>query len=193
MSVGIIDRIIRNGVDKELDHDSDHFPITTILDLRVTQLDRKPVRNWKHLEEEKYRKALAPSLPKLQRPQTKRALDNYVKAIVESLQNAADEVLPHKTLSPKSREGWSVECSRVLAEAKRLRRKHGRRHTEASWAQVSTIAALMPSSLSDGVFSYISATHPTNLSLTQSSSRLLRNFSKAAAFKSYRKNSSAKK
>ena len=93
------------------------------------------MRNWKHLEEDKYRKALAPLLPKVQRPQTKRALDNYVKALVEAMQGAADIALPCRPLSPKAREGWSAECSTVLAEAKRLRRKHGRQHTDESWAE----------------------------------------------------------
>jgi endonuclease/exonuclease/phosphatase family metal-dependent hydrolase len=45
LTVELIDRIIQSGVDQSVKHDSDHLPITTVLDLRVTQLAKKPARN----------------------------------------------------------------------------------------------------------------------------------------------------
>lgn len=35
LSVGLLDRLITSQVDKELDYDSDHLPIKTIIDLRT--------------------------------------------------------------------------------------------------------------------------------------------------------------
>lgn len=133
MNVGITDRIIKCRVDKALDHDSDHYPISTILDLRVVRLEKKPSRNWKHLDEAEYRKALTRLLPRLQNPRTKSAVDKYIEELIEALQMAADQVIPYKVPHAKAREGWTEECTNVLAETKRLRRRHARQHTEESW------------------------------------------------------------
>lgn len=133
VSLGVVDSIIRCGVDKALDHDSDHLPISTVLDFRVNSVVRKPVRNWKHLDDAKYRKALAPLLPTLRRPRTKRAMDDYIEALTTAMQGAADQALPMTRPSTKAREGWTAECSTVMSEAKRLRRIHSARHTDETW------------------------------------------------------------
>jgi predicted translin family RNA/ssDNA-binding protein len=54
-------------------------------------------------------------------------------AIVEAIDQAVEKVLPRTRRSPKVREGWNDECTRILAQSKRLRRAHSRDHTEESW------------------------------------------------------------
>jgi len=46
ITLGLLDRLIKSRVDRELDHDSDHFPITTMLDMSVKHKDKEPKRNW---------------------------------------------------------------------------------------------------------------------------------------------------
>ena len=53
--------------------------------------------------------------------------------IVEAIDKAVEKVLLRTRLSLKAREGWNDDCTRVLAESKRLRRAHCRDHTEESW------------------------------------------------------------
>jgi len=51
--LGLVDRLINSKVDQELDHDSDHFPITTMLNLSAKKQDKEPKRNWKRLDDSK--------------------------------------------------------------------------------------------------------------------------------------------
>lgn len=133
ITLGLLDRLIKSTVDRELDHDSDHFPITTILDLSVKHKDEEPKRNWKKLDNKKLCEALRQTLPQQQRPRTKTALDRYTRDLVEAINDAIEKVLPKTRPSTKAREGWTAECSRILAESKRLRRAHCRDRTEESW------------------------------------------------------------
>jgi exonuclease III len=133
ITLGLLDRLVKCTVDRELDHDSDHFPITTVLDLSVKHKDREPKRNWKKLDDKKLCEALRQTLPRQQRPRTKTALDRYTGELVEAINGAIEKVLPKTRRSTKARKGWSDECSRILAESKRLRRAHCRDHTEESW------------------------------------------------------------
>jgi hypothetical protein len=133
ITVDLLDRLIKSTVDRELDHDSDHFPIITILDMSIKHKNMEPKRNWKKLDEQKLCEALRQTLPQLRRPRTKTALDRYTKGLVEAIDKAIEKVLPKTRKSPKAREGWTNECSRTLADSKVLRRAHGRDHTEESW------------------------------------------------------------
>ena len=78
VTVGLVDRVVRSQVDRDLDHDSDHLPISTVIDMRIQQLDATPKRDWKRLDEAVYNKALKQALPLLRRPANKTALDTYV-------------------------------------------------------------------------------------------------------------------
>jgi Endonuclease-reverse transcriptase len=50
VTVGLVDRVIRSEVDRDLDHDSDHLPISTVLDITIQQLERTTKRKWKQLD-----------------------------------------------------------------------------------------------------------------------------------------------
>jgi hypothetical protein len=50
-------------VDKNLNHDSDHFLIITMLDLSAKRQDKEPKRNWKRLDDKKLYDALRQTLP----------------------------------------------------------------------------------------------------------------------------------
>lgn len=42
VTTGLIDRVTKSEVDRNLDHDLDHLPISTALDLAVQRLEKKP-------------------------------------------------------------------------------------------------------------------------------------------------------
>jgi hypothetical protein len=75
ITLGLLDRLIKSAVDKNLDHDSDYFLISTMLDLSAKRQDKEPKRNWKRLDNKKLCEALRQTLPQRQRPRTKTALD----------------------------------------------------------------------------------------------------------------------
>ena len=133
VTVGLADRVIRSEVDRDFDHDSDHLPVVTSFDLSVKQLSREPRKNWKLIDEKKFKSVVLRNLPPLRRPRTRSALDQYAGEIVAALQNAIETAVPQRIWSPKARRGWDEECTRVLAEAKRLRRLHNLYHTDETW------------------------------------------------------------
>jgi hypothetical protein len=95
VTVGLINRVIRSQVDQDLDHDSDHLSISTVIYLWVQQLDTSPKQDWKRLDEGMYHKALRQALPPLRRPADKIALDTYVQEVVGAIQRAIDKAIPH--------------------------------------------------------------------------------------------------
>ncbi|KIV98726.1 uncharacterized protein PV09_09508 [Verruconis gallopava] len=58
MTLGLVDRIVHCGVDKDINHDFDHLPIGITLETRIRTIEPKPKRPWKHLDEEKFCEAL---------------------------------------------------------------------------------------------------------------------------------------
>lgn len=133
VTTGLIDRVIKSEVDRNLDHDSDHLPISTTLDLAVQRLEKTPRKNWKRLDEKLYTKTLRHSLPPLRRPLTKTALNTYTSEVTSAIQNAISKAVPNTLPSSHARAGWTEECRTVLAEAKRLKRVHSRHHTAETW------------------------------------------------------------
>ncbi|KAF3031130.1 hypothetical protein E8E12_001309, partial [Didymella heteroderae] len=87
-----------------LDHDSDHLPISTVIDIRVQQLEKPPKRDWRRLDEGTYHKALKQALPPLRRPANKTALDTYVQEVVKAIQKAPDQAIPYTRPSNRIRE-----------------------------------------------------------------------------------------
>ncbi|KAI7698384.1 hypothetical protein KC353_g17003 [Hortaea werneckii] len=98
---GLLDRLIKSEVDEELDHDSDHFPITTLLNLSAKKLDKEPKRNWKRLDDKKLCETLRQTLPRRQRPRTKTALDQYTAMIVEAIEASEKAEVFRRTFFPR--------------------------------------------------------------------------------------------
>jgi hypothetical protein len=76
-TINMVDRIITCGVDKEMDHNSDHLPITIRLDMMAREQSPRKVRNWATMDEKKLRTILEGELPRARRPGSKPALDRY--------------------------------------------------------------------------------------------------------------------
>jgi uncharacterized membrane protein YheB (UPF0754 family) len=105
MYPGLINRVTRSEVDRNLDHDSDHLPISTTLDLAVQRLEKKPRKDWKRLDKKQYTKTLRHSLPSLQRPLTKTALNAYTSKVTFAIQNAISKAVPDTLPSSHVRAG----------------------------------------------------------------------------------------
>ncbi|KAF5669922.1 reverse transcriptase [Fusarium denticulatum] len=133
ITAGLVDRLTRCEIETEMDHDSDHLPIVTSLDLNTVQMMAKPRRNWKALDEKTFIRVLQRELPLQQRPRTKTALDRHVGEVMAAITAAVDEAVPMTTPSPRSRSGWNEECTEALAQSKRLRRQHSLYRTEDTW------------------------------------------------------------
>ena len=105
VTVGLVDRIIRSQVDRDLDHNSDHLSISTVVDMRVQQLDATPKRGWRRLNEQVYQKALKQALPPLRRPANKTALGVYIREIIEAIQKAIEKAVSQTRPLHRSKVG----------------------------------------------------------------------------------------
>jgi hypothetical protein len=83
ITMGLVNRVISSDTSQALDHNSDHLPISTVLDMTTYRGSNESRRNYKRLDVKAYKRALKDQLPALRRPATKRALDQYVQEIVE--------------------------------------------------------------------------------------------------------------
>ncbi|KAK2922996.1 hypothetical protein FoTM2_017264 [Fusarium oxysporum f. sp. vasinfectum] len=132
-TAGLMDRLIQCEIETDMDHDSDHLPITTSLDLNTVKMIAKPRRNWKAVDEKTFTRVLQRELPPQRRSRTKTALDRHVEEVMAAITAAVDEAVPKTVPSPRSKPGWNEECAAALAESKRLRRRHSLYRTEETW------------------------------------------------------------
>jgi hypothetical protein len=123
----IVDRVIRCGVDHEMDHNSDHLLITIHLDLRPGQLPRPETRDWANID------VKPQELPPLRNPRTVTALDRYVEELMDAVQSAATQATSKKRPSTQSKPGWTTACKEIQMEARRLKRQNSQLRTEESW------------------------------------------------------------
>jgi len=75
--LGIVDRIIKSTVDRDIDHNSNHLPISILLDVWTSLTEAKPKQRWKHLDIEKFCKELKHVIPPHRRLRTQLALNAY--------------------------------------------------------------------------------------------------------------------
>jgi hypothetical protein len=101
----VVDRVIRCGVDLRMDHNSDHLPITTLLDFRTIQRPQADARDWSNTDEKELRTNLARKLPTPRCPKTRPALDIYVGEVIRAIQSAIEHATPLKRWSPRARAG----------------------------------------------------------------------------------------
>src|SRR5690242_9529663 len=134
----LVDRVITCNTDASMDHNSDHLPITTTLDLRTMQRPEVDTYDWSSMDEKVFRTSLTRELPPLRCPKTKLALDRYVGEVAAAIQAAIDYSTPLKRWSPRARAGWTIECKEIQLKARRLKRQNSRVHTEESWEAYRT-------------------------------------------------------
>jgi hypothetical protein len=104
-TTNMVDRIITCGVDKEMDHNSDHLPITIRLDMIIQNQPPRKVRNWATMDEKKLRTTLEQELPKVRLPRSKPALDWYTKEVVDAIQTAIGQATLLTNRSTRARIG----------------------------------------------------------------------------------------
>jgi arsenate reductase-like glutaredoxin family protein len=74
---------------QKMDHDSDHFPIATKINLRIPQTTRASIRRWKKMDGKVFQKTLQEKLPKLKRLSIITSLDCYTEKVARAIRQAA--------------------------------------------------------------------------------------------------------
>ena len=117
-------RVTRCGVCHDLDHDSDHFPIETVLDIAIQADPAKPRCNWETLKPETFKDTLVPALPALNPLLSERSIDLFTLHLTAAIQTAIKQSTSSKAINPQySRAGFNEACSQAVKDTRRLRRK----------------------------------------------------------------------
>lgn len=128
-------RTIECRVDRELDHQSDHLPISTIIDLKTTTSTWKDQWDWDRTNDKKLHSSLRATLPRYYSPRTPDDADEYTDSLVNSLLQAIEASTPRKRTGPNRSKtpGFTAYCKEVQMETRRLKRINSEEHTEESW------------------------------------------------------------
>ena len=96
-SNGITNRLIRCGIDEEMENSSDHLPIQTIIDLRTQEESApRPRRNWKAIDNEKFINTLTEQIsePLSNQVAGRQRIDEYIAQLFEALEEAVEASTP---------------------------------------------------------------------------------------------------
>jgi ribonuclease HI len=129
----IVSRIIQSRVDRELDHHSDHLPISTIIGLEIPDAPVRETWLWNKIDDKTFQRTLRETLPRFYDAKTANEIEQYTMSIVNSLLSAIDASTP-KRRSPNhfSVPGFTEACKRAQMEARRLKRIHSDEHSDES-------------------------------------------------------------
>ena len=130
----LADRIISCGLaDEQLDHDSDHLPISTIIQVSTAERQSPSKRRWDLMDKDALRRKIEEQLPTPRVPTTMGEIDQLVEEVADTLTGAIEQTVPTSRPSPRSIPGWNPEIKEAQMEARRLRRQDQAARTPESW------------------------------------------------------------
>ncbi|EKG09366.1 Reverse transcriptase, partial [Macrophomina phaseolina MS6] len=133
VTAGILEHLVRCQVREDLQQDSDHIPISTVVDLSPSRRPPEARPNWRSTDTAKLRRTFEESLPPIKAPRSVEALENLTGALIQAIKEATETSTPPLRVSPQSMPGWTKECKEVQMETRRLRRIWQRTRSEDDW------------------------------------------------------------
>lgn len=120
---------------RELDHDSDHLPVATILGLTTTSRPPQKRRIWHQLKEKDLQEEFCSKITLKPEPRDRKEIDNQVEDIVEALSATIENNCPESRISPRTIPGWTLEVKEAQMEARHLQQAHQKLQTEEAWEE----------------------------------------------------------
>ena len=131
---GLANRLVYSGIDEEVESSSDHLPVRTTLDLRAhEEPTRRPRRNWKAMDTEKFDNILRGLLPEPLSNDTigRSSVNEYTATLMRILEEAVEGSTPRAGPHERAKPGGTQECTNAVKETRRLRRQC---RTPRDWA-----------------------------------------------------------
>jgi len=126
-------RTIYCKVDADLDHDSDHLPISIAIDWRWQPAILPKKRLWTKTNLPLLRQTVKDQLrlvPDITELRDNETIDEYVHSIINTLNAGIDASTPWSNPSPRSVPGFDQECKDICTEVQQLRRRWQRTRHE---------------------------------------------------------------
>ena len=127
ISDGSMDMV--NACDALIDHrgiNMDHVPVLTELNLEIGIQEAEPIPNFRDVDWDEFRKALArhlgPEQPKDQIT-NQRQLDERCSSLMEAIQSTIREQVPVTEFTPKLKHWWTKELTQMHKQANKLGRE----------------------------------------------------------------------
>lgn len=127
------EKVIKCRAATELDHDSDHYPVETVLDLEHTYNTPRQTRRWKSTDIKKLTGTLSEKLPSIAPLEDRENLDRFTEGIVQAIETAIDASTPWGNVTPYSKTYWTELCTQAVKEARREKRRWKRERSIESW------------------------------------------------------------
>lgn len=118
-----------------LDYDSDHLPITTLLSLTTTRHPERKRRLWNQLREKDFREEVRRNLQSDRRLHGSKDINEQVDHIVQTIDKAIEHHCPESRVCPRSVPGWTPEIKAAQMHARRLCQRFQLLRTEEAWEE----------------------------------------------------------
>ena len=122
LSLRLVEQVVRCEIRKDLDFGADHYPISTSLLLRTTQIKPTLRRSWKRVDVGAVQ-AGAVYLPKPLALITADRIDSYIDSLTQSIQHLIDQTVPWAKPSLYGQPWWTTEVQEAVEEERALRRR----------------------------------------------------------------------
>ena len=119
----------------DLDHDSDHLPITTLLSVTTKTPTGRKRRVWHQLREKDLIEEARRNLRGDGTLGCTRDIEEQVNRIVQVIGTAITNNCPESRVCPRSVPGWTPEIKEAQMQARRLRRRYQELRTEQTWEE----------------------------------------------------------
>lgn len=119
-------RIIHCKIDRSLDYDSDHLPITLAIDWSWQAAAPMGKRIWVKTDVTKLRRVVQGRISRIHdiaELRDEESIDDFVSVIVRALDAGIEASTPWSNPSPHSIAGFDKECKSICAEVQGLRRR----------------------------------------------------------------------
>jgi len=124
LSKALQDRLITCKVRPDLDFGSDHFPISTELELASVRIEQPRRRCWKKMD----KGLVEASAEHIQEPyeelSTPRAIDSYTEYTIGFIQDLIEQTVPWGKPSKHGQPWWTEEVQEAVQEEREARRRH---------------------------------------------------------------------
>ncbi|EKG09293.1 Endonuclease/exonuclease/phosphatase [Macrophomina phaseolina MS6] len=133
VTAGIIEHLVKCQVREDLQQDSDHIPVTTVVDLSPPRCPPEARPNWRSSDIAKLKRTFEEILPRITPLHSVEILENFTDSLVQTIKQAIDISTPPLQVSPRSIPGWTKECKEAQMETRRMCRVLQRTRSEEDW------------------------------------------------------------
>ena len=123
-TINTADTMVKCGITRKLNFDSDHEALVTELDRTVEFNPPREIRNWKKMDRKKFLQNLEKTLPiEISPIHNTETLDNQVNDLITILSTAAKDATPISKICPRSRPDMDPECREAIRKVRKLKRR----------------------------------------------------------------------